>query len=111
LGGKGSLKAAHYCLNYASELMLELVFALNREFLPAPKWRLYYSYRLRKLPEGFKEDMTEAIKVGGFSLEESKRRLTVLQMMWNKVMPIIEEDTNLTLAQLHTYYIKNVLRQ
>jgi predicted nucleotidyltransferase len=108
---RGDLTAAYYCLNYVLELMFELVFALNREFLPAPKWRLHYSYELRRLPEGFKEDMMEAMKVRGFSLEEFKRRLMILQMMWNKIMPIIEEDTNLTLAQLHTYYTKNILRQ
>jgi hypothetical protein len=108
---RGDLTAAHYCLNYTLELMFELVFALNREFLPAPKWRLYYSYGLRRLPEGFKEGMMKAMKVEGFSLEEFKRRLVVLHMMWNRVMPIVEEDTNLTLAQLHTYYTKSILRQ
>ena len=108
---RGDLTAAHYCLNYASELTLELVFALNREFLAAPKWRLYYSSRLRRLPEGFKEDIEEALKVGSFSLEELRRRLRVLRVMWSKIIPLVEEETNLSLAQLHTIYVKNVLQQ
>lgn len=108
---RGNLAAAHYCLNYAVEVMLELVFALNKEFLPPPKWRLHYSYKLRRLPEGFKEDIEEALKVGSFSLEELKRRLHALRMMWSKILPIVEEETNLTTAQLHTYYVRNILQQ
>jgi hypothetical protein len=105
------LTAAHYCLNNASEVMLELAFALNKEFLPAPKWRLYYSYKLRRLPEGFKEDMMEVMKVDSISLDEFNRRLKLLQMMWSKIKPLVEKKTNLTTAQLHTIYVKNILKQ
>jgi len=44
---KGDLTSAHYCLNYGVELLLKLIFALNKEFLPSPKWRLFYSYSLK----------------------------------------------------------------
>ena len=108
---RGDLAAAHYCLNNTSEVMLELAFALNREFLPSPKWRLYYSYKLRRLPEGFKEDMIEAMKIDSISLEEFKRRLKILRDIWTKILPIVEEETNLTTARLHKIYVKNILRQ
>jgi len=108
---KGDLAAAHYCLNNVAEVMLELVFALNREFLPSPKWRLYYSYKLQRLPEGFKEDLEKVMNVGSLSLEEFKRRLRVLRAMWNKIKPLVEEETNMTTAQLHIIYVKNILQQ
>lgn len=108
---RGDLTAAHYCLNYALEVMLELAFALNHEFVPAPKWRLYYSYKLRRLPEGFKKDMEEALKVESFSLKELRRRLKAIRVMWSKIVPIVKDETNLTIAQLHTYFIKNILQQ
>jgi predicted nucleotidyltransferase len=108
---RGDLTASHYCLNNVSEVMLELAFALNREFLPSPKWRLYYFYRLQGLPEGFKEDLDEALKVGSLSLEEFRRRLGVIRLMWSKIKPLVEEEMNLTTAQLHTIYVKNILRQ
>jgi predicted nucleotidyltransferase len=108
---RGNLTAAHYCLNNVSEVMLEMAFALNRKFLPSPKWRLYYFYRLQGLPEGFKEDLDEALKVGSLSLEEFRRRLRILRVMWNKIKPLVEKETNLTTAQLHTIYVQNILQQ
>jgi len=47
---RGDLVAAHYCLTYAVDLLIRTVFALNREFLPVPKWRIFYSYGLKWLP-------------------------------------------------------------
>jgi hypothetical protein len=45
------LISAYYCLNYGVDLLVRVIFALNKEFLPAPKWRMFYSYRLEWLPE------------------------------------------------------------
>jgi len=43
---------AHWCLNHAMELFIELTFALNQEFLPPAKWRLSYLGRLNWTPRG-----------------------------------------------------------
>jgi hypothetical protein len=34
---KGDLTSAHYCLNYGVELLLKLIFALNKEFFAIAK--------------------------------------------------------------------------
>ena len=57
---RGDLVAAHYCLNYAVDLLLRIVFVLNREFLPAPKWRMFYSYSLKWQPMNYKKLIKEA---------------------------------------------------
>jgi len=108
---RGDVVSAHHCLNYGVELMLKMIFALNREFLPPPKWKLFYSYRLRWLPEEYKELVKEAMTVREFSATELDRRLRALRKMWRWVVPKMEEETDMTLDQIHEYYVQNMLGQ
>jgi len=108
---RGDLTSAHYCLNYGVELIVKLLYALNKEFAPAPKWLLFYSHNLAKLPEGFKKDIEESSTVRNLSLEELQRRLMVLRRLWSKIEPMIEKEAKLTLSQLHDYYYKSILKR
>jgi len=108
---RGDLTSAHYCLNYGVELIVKLLYALNKEFAPAPKWLLFYSYNLAKLPEGFKKDIEEVMTVGNLSWEELQRRLAVLRRLWSKTAPMIKEEAMLTLSQLHEYYYHSILKR
>jgi hypothetical protein len=46
-------------MNYGVDLLTEMIFALNKKYLPPPKWRMFYSYRLEWLPEGYRELIAE----------------------------------------------------
>ncbi len=63
---RGDLVGAHYCLNYGVDLMLKMLFALNREFLPVPKWRIHYSYGLKWLPEDYRKLLKKHYIQGDF---------------------------------------------
>jgi predicted nucleotidyltransferase len=108
---RGDLTSAHYCLNYGVEVIVKLLYALNKEFAPAPKWLLFYSHNLAKLPEGFKKDVEEAMTARNLSLEELERRLMVLRRLWSKIEPMIQKETALTLSQLHDYYYRSILKR
>jgi hypothetical protein len=86
-------------------------FALNREFLPAPKWRLFYSYSLKWLPEDYKSLIGQALLVNESSVEEHDRRLKVIRKMWRRTTAKPEEEAGLSLAQLSKYYVEKVLHQ
>jgi len=108
---RGDLLAAHYCLNYAVDELLRLLYAINREFLPAPKWRIFYSYGLKWLPENYKELVEEATIVKNFSVGEFDRRLRALRKLWVRILPKIEDVTGLTRDQLSKYYVEKILHQ
>lgn len=108
---RGDLVAAHYCLNYSVDLLLKLMFALSREFLPAPKWKLFYSYELRWLPEDYKELVKEALCIKNLSGKDLKRRLNAIQKMWREIVPKIEDETKMSLDQIHKYYVEKILNQ
>jgi predicted nucleotidyltransferase len=108
---RGDLVSAHYCLNYATELLVRIVYALNREFLPAPKWRLFHSYNLKWLPKGYKRLIKEAMRVEEFSVKDFERRLLAVRSLWREILPKIKEETGLTTEKVTKYYVEKVLHQ
>ena len=108
---RGDLLAAHHCLNYAIELLIGMVYALNKEFLPAPKWRLYHSYSLKLLPKGYKRLIKEAMKIEEISAKDFERRFLAIRALWREILPKIEEETGLTTEKITKYYVEKVLHQ
>jgi predicted nucleotidyltransferase len=108
---RGDLVSAHYCLSYAVDLLIRVVYALNREFMPAPKWRIYYSYGLKWLPEGYGRLVGEALLVKSFSAKDFGRRLGAIRKLWRGLLPKIEEETGLTTELISKYYVEKVLHQ
>ena len=108
---RGDFVSAHYCLTYAADLLVRIVFVLNREFLPAPKWRIFYSYGLKWLPKNYKKLLGEAMLVKSFSAEDFNRRLKAIRELWCAVLPKIKEETGLTAELISKYYVEKVLHQ
>jgi predicted nucleotidyltransferase len=108
---RGDLASAHYCVNYAIDLVFKIVFALNGEFLPAPKWRLFYSYGLRWLPTDYKKLLREAMIINELSARDLKRRLKAIRSMWHDIVAKTQEETGLSLELISRYYVEKVLHQ
>jgi predicted nucleotidyltransferase len=108
---RGDLVSAHYCLSYTLDLLIRMLFALNKEFLPAPKWRIFYSYHLRWLPKDYKKLVKEAITVKSLSKQDLNRRMKALRRIWQETLPEMEDETGLTQALISKYYVEKVLHQ
>lgn len=106
---RGNLVAAHYCLTYATDLLLKVFFALNEELLPAPKWRIHYSYGLKWLPENYRKLMKEAMISKDLSIMEFDRRLKAVKDLWRETAPKIEKETGLTPERISKYYVAKIL--
>ena len=107
---RGDLLSAHYCLNYSVDLLLKLVFALNKEYLPAPKWRLFYSYSLKWLPENYYKLIKNAMRTSEFSGEKFDLRLKALRKLWRSILPKVEVETGMTMEDMSAYFVKKILR-
>ena len=108
---RSDLVSAHYCVNYALDLLIGIIFALNKEFLPAPKWRVFYSYMLKWLPADYKKLIKEAIIVNSLSAHDLNRRLRLIRKIWREVLPQIKDETGLTPDLISKYYVEKVLHQ
>ena len=108
---RGDLVAAHYCLNYGVDLLLEILFALNKEFLPVPKWRIFYSHKLKWLPKDYSKFLNEVMQAKNLSEEELNRRLKAIRELWMKILEKIRDETGLDPEQISKYYVTNILKQ
>ncbi|GAG38615.1 unnamed protein product, partial [marine sediment metagenome] len=108
---RGDLVAAHHCVSYGLEVILEMLFALNREFFPSVKWRLFDSYGLKWLPNDYRHLVQEMMIVRSFSKGDLDRRLNAVRQLWDRVLPKVEQETRMTLEELDVYYVRNILRQ
>jgi predicted nucleotidyltransferase len=108
---RGDLISAHYCLDYALGLLIRIVFALNREFLPPPKWEIFYSYSLKWLPLNYKRLIGEALTVKSLSKRDLDRRLRATRELWSGILLKIREETGLTPELISMQYVKHALRQ
>ncbi len=105
---RGDIVSAEYSVNYGIELILDLVYALNRSFLPAPKWRFGYTRTLDWLPEEFEENICEAMLCLELSDEDAHRRALGLKKMWPQFLEKAEKDFGLTREEVRSVYIKAV---
>jgi predicted nucleotidyltransferase len=108
---RGDLISAHYCLDYALGLQIRMIFALNKEFLPPPKWEIFCSYTLKWLPPNYRKLVGEALTVRSLSERDLDRRLRAARELWRKILPKIREETGLTPELISRQYVKHVLRQ
>ena len=108
---RDDLVSAHYCIDYSLDLIIRILFALNREFLPPPKWRIFYSYGLKWLPKKYCELLKEAMIVHELSLPELRRRLNALRELWRGILPRIKNETGLTTSSISRYYVQRILHQ
>jgi len=107
---RGDLISAHYCLNYSIDLIIKTVFALNKEFLPPPKWRLFYFQNLNWLPSNYRL-LKATIEVKGLTVEDLNRRLKNLREIWQKILVKVQEETELNSDQISRYYVERILHQ
>jgi predicted nucleotidyltransferase len=105
---RGDVLSAEYSVNYGIELILDLAYALNKSFLPAPKWRFGYTRTLDWIPNEFEEHMTEAMVCKELSDEDAHRRASSLKKIWPEFLEKAESDFGLTRDEVRRIYIKAV---
>ncbi|MHA2426390.1 MAG: nucleotidyltransferase domain-containing protein [Candidatus Thorarchaeota archaeon] len=105
---RGDVVSAEYAVNYGIELILDLVYTLNKSFLPAPKWRFGYTRTLDWLPKEFEEHMREALICKELSDQDAHRRALGLKMMWPEFLEKAEKDFGLSRDEVRRIYINAV---
>ncbi len=108
---RGDLASAHYCLSYSLDLMISVLFALNRSFLPPQKWRIYYSYSLKWLPKNYRRLVEEVMLVKSLSEEDLKRRQIVLRKLWRQISSKIYGETGMTTSLMSRLFVRKILHQ
>jgi predicted nucleotidyltransferase len=104
---RGDEASAEYSVTYGIELLLSMVYSLNRSFLPAPKWRISYTNSLDWLPSDFESNLREAMITKEISEDDTKRRAAALTKLWPEVLEKAENDFGLNREEARRVYIKD----
>lgn len=103
---RGDPLGAHYTVNYAMDLLLELVYALNREFLPPPKWRFACLQELRWRPRGSERALQEAMLVHDLGRKDLSRRLSALSSLHAPLKARVKKSTGLSEEEFWARFIR-----
>ncbi|MEW5748337.1 MAG: DUF4037 domain-containing protein [Candidatus Thermoplasmatota archaeon] len=97
---------AHYMVCHSLDLLIELVYALNREFLPPPKWRFAYLGELGWTPRGLERSLREALIVRDLSGKDLARRLRAMDALRGPVETRVKEFTGLSEKESWARFIR-----
>jgi predicted nucleotidyltransferase len=88
---RGDIENAHYQINEGLNHFFNVLFAINNELVPDHKWRIYCSKKLNILPNSYFQEINNIQIVQSMNMEELKRRKNAFSIMWNELLPIVEE--------------------
>ncbi|MBM4237855.1 MAG: DUF4037 domain-containing protein, partial [Euryarchaeota archaeon] len=108
---RGDAASAHHCVSYSVDLFMDLLFALNGQFVPPPKWKLSYCRGLEWLPANFESRISKAMITSDITSKELGRRLRALRSMWPEVIRKIGETTGLDHEGMTRRFVESILKQ
>ncbi len=97
---RGNLVSAHHMFDQGLVYFFDMLFGLNNELVADMKWRYYCVEKLERLPSRFHEQIKETMVLHSFSLEELERRQKAFMDMWQEMKPIIEEELQMSYAEI-----------
>lgn len=97
---RGNLISAQHMFAQGLNYFFDMLFALNNELVADMKWRYYCVERLVRLPPNFQERIKETMILNAFSLEELERRKKAFMEMWRDMVPIVEQEVQMTYEEI-----------
>ncbi len=108
---RGDPVSAHHCVSYSIDLFMDLLFAINRKFVPPPKWKVSYCRELDWIPKDFDSKLRKAMIISNMTSEQLAQRLKALKSMWREVVQRIQKTTGLDDDGLTRRFVERTLCQ
>jgi predicted nucleotidyltransferase len=106
---RGDPASAHHAVSYAMDLTTEILYALNKSYIPAPKWRIHYLQNLDLVSMDFQSIFEKAILVREMSVTDARKRASTLHPLWREMLVLIQATKGLDYEQAKKYYIEKTL--
>jgi len=92
---RGDVVSAHQCMYYGLEMLFQALFALNKQLIPPPRWKLWYSRFLKWRPQDFERKIKRALSIKEFSKEELEKRKRAIIDLWEQIKPKVEKEVGM----------------
>jgi len=103
--------SGHVCANHALDMLVDLLFALNREYTPPAKWEIAYSRKLEWLPPRYPDLLEEVLTVKNLGSRDLIRRMASMWSMYEPAIRRAVEVTGMSVEETHRYFVEVVLMQ
>ena len=107
---RGDMVNAHYTLNYAVDLTLNLLYTVNREYIPPVKWKIFYSYTLPWKPGDYDKLLKNSLQIIDFTYEELQRRMKAIKRLSHEIIGKVEIETGKNRKDFGKYYVSQILK-
>ncbi len=97
---RGNLISAQHMFNQGLNYFFEMLFAINDQLVADMKWRYYCAEKLPNLPEHFRATIQEVMTLRDFTVSEIERRKGSFMEMWRQMLPLVEQEVQLSYAQI-----------
>lgn len=101
---RGDIEEAHTVLDIGTDMLFDILYAYNKEFIPTKKWKLHSSYSLKWTPKNYKERVDDLLKEK-ISEKDFERRYKVIKELLKDILDKIEKEKILP-KKIHHYFIK-----
>jgi predicted nucleotidyltransferase len=105
---RGSPLSAQYSVLYGLELVLQVVYALNREYLPAPKWRIFYVKYLDWIPDNFEAALQQIMLPSALTTDDAKERAKIVSKINFDLLNRADEVFGLDRDAIRKVYMRDV---
>jgi hypothetical protein len=92
---RGEIGLTHQIINNGIENLIDLLFIINKKFIPHYKWKLKKSFDLKYKPNNFQKNIHDAMLVRSFTEMDVKRRIKIIKMISNELMRKVEKILSL----------------
>lgn len=104
---RGCPISGHQCVNYALEQLMQLLYSVNRQFVPAPKWKAFYLGELKWIPDGLLPTIEEATVTRAMDGADVARRVAALRRLHVQLSSMVLEATGLSQEEFLRHFIKS----
>lgn len=102
---RGDIESAHYVLNKALDMVLDILYIANDQLIPDEKWKFHFIHSLSWLPPDFEAKLRETTLIKNMNSEDFVRRLKALEGIYRETMKKIEEETDLLPENIYQYLL------
>jgi predicted nucleotidyltransferase len=106
---RGDPLSAHHCIDHSMQVVIDLLFTLNRRFIPPAKWKMQQLFSLPWLPNGLYEAISGAMLIKDLGEDELRRRERSLETIRARLEEMEEEFLKMTREEMTSYYLERLM--
>lgn len=100
---RNDLETAHLVLDFGIDLLLNILYAYNKEFIPSMKWKLHNSFSLKWIPKNYKKRIDMLLKTEKISKNNFERRYKIIKELLEDIIDVAEKERILPRKMYHYF--------